>query len=131
MGLFLVVWIWMCWVVYCKLITSKKLVVLHLCNWCQGGGGVGVCFVFLMTFGDGGFDGDALVVNFEKMMSLEGIKRHVLNKLKTFCILVRSWVVVVMFSLIVSDYLGGMPIVAYCVYFDSNLLFVVYWSLEN
>ncbi len=40
-----------------------------------------------MAFGDGGFDGDALVVNFEKMISLEGIKRHVLNKLKTFCIL--------------------------------------------
>jgi hypothetical protein len=38
-----------------------------------------------MTFGDGGFDGDTLVVNFEKRMSMEGIKRHILNKLKTFC----------------------------------------------
>jgi len=40
-----------------------------------------------MTFGDGGFDGDALVVNFEKRMSMKGIKRHILNKLKTFCFL--------------------------------------------
>lgn len=43
--------------------------------------------MFLMTFGDGGFDGDALVVNFEKKISMEGIKRHILNKLKTFCFL--------------------------------------------
>ncbi len=37
-----------------------------------------------MTFGNGGFDRDALVVNFEKRMSMEGIKRHISNKLKTF-----------------------------------------------
>jgi hypothetical protein len=40
-----------------------------------------------MTFGDGGFDEDALVINFEKRMSMEGIKRHILNKLETFCFL--------------------------------------------
>lgn len=28
------------------------------------------------AFGVGGFDGDALVVNFEKRMLMEGIKRH-------------------------------------------------------
>ncbi len=30
-----------------------------------------------MTFGDGGFDGNALVVNFEKRTSIEGIKKHI------------------------------------------------------
>jgi hypothetical protein len=40
-----------------------------------------------MTCGDGGFHGDALVVNFEKRMLMEGIKKHILNKLKTFCFL--------------------------------------------
>jgi hypothetical protein len=39
------------------------------------------------AFGVGGFDGDALVVNFEKRMLMEGIKRHILNKLMTFCFL--------------------------------------------
>jgi hypothetical protein len=40
--------------------------VLHLCNICQGDGGAGVCFEFLMIFSNGGFNGNALVVDFEE-----------------------------------------------------------------
>jgi hypothetical protein len=29
--------------------TLEKLMMLHLCNLCQGDGGAGVCFEFLMT----------------------------------------------------------------------------------
>jgi len=30
---------------------------VHLCNWSQDNGGGSVCFVFLMAFGSGGFNG--------------------------------------------------------------------------
>ncbi len=56
----------MCWVIFCKLTTLEKLMVLHLCNLCQGDGGAGVCSEFLMIFGNGGFNGNALVVDFEE-----------------------------------------------------------------
>ncbi len=57
----------MCWVVFCKLMTMlEKLLMTHLCNLCQGDGGAGVCFEFLMTFSNGGLNGNALVVDFEE-----------------------------------------------------------------
>jgi hypothetical protein len=44
----------------------EKLLMTHLCNLCQGDGGAGVCFEFLMTFSNGGLNGNALVVDFEE-----------------------------------------------------------------
>jgi hypothetical protein len=35
-----------------------------------------------MIFGDGGFDGDALMINFEKRMSMEGIKKAYVEQAK-------------------------------------------------
>lgn len=57
---------------------------VHLCDWSQDGVGVGVCFVFLMAFGDGGFDGDASMADFEERLLTESIRIHVQCKLITF-----------------------------------------------
>ncbi len=51
---------------FCKLLTLKKLMVLHLCNLCQGDWGAGVWFEFLMIFSNDGLNGNALVVDFEE-----------------------------------------------------------------
>jgi hypothetical protein len=42
------------------------------------------CFVFLMVLGDGGFDGDALMADFEEGLSTKNIRRWVFRKLNIF-----------------------------------------------
>ncbi len=71
----------MCWVVHGKLIALEKL-WCYICvidvkavrGWCL--------FCVFMIFGDGGFDGDALMINFEKRMSMEGIKKAYVEQAK-------------------------------------------------
>ncbi len=48
-----------------------------------------------MTFGNDGFDGDVLAVDYEERISMENVRRSILNKLSIFCYsklnLARGW----------------------------------------
>jgi hypothetical protein len=85
-----------------------------------------------MTFGNDGFDGNVLVVDYEERILMENVRRHILNNLSTFCYsklnLAKGWKL--FFFGRFWGCLGRMPTITYYVFSNFNLLSATYQSSD-